>query len=182
MRYLLANGQHLRIRKATADDAAGLLDMFRQVVQETEFLMTTPSEAVNLTLGQEKDFIASYQQNDHQLLLLADVEGIVAGTLSLTQARTKKQAHVGEFGIVVLQKYWNMGIARRMMNAMGQWIEGQRLIRYVHLSVMANNEKAIRLYSQFGFQEEGRLSGAVRQNDHSFQDVILMGRWYKDPR
>lgn len=182
MRYLLANGQHLRIRKASSDDAAGLLEMFRQVVTETDFLMTTPSEAGNLTLGQEKDFIISYQHNDHQLLLVADVEGTVAGTLSLTQAKTKKQSHVGEFGIVVLQKYWNMGIARRMMNAMDQWLEKQEAIRYVHLSVMAGNEKAIRLYSKFGFLEVGRQPRAVRQHDHSFQDVIMMGRWYRDGR
>jgi RimJ/RimL family protein N-acetyltransferase len=177
MRYLLANGQYLRIRDARIEDAGPLLDMFRQAVQESDFLMTTPSEALHLTLEQEREFIAAYQQNPNQLFLVGDIEGTLAGTLSVTQAKSKKQLHVGEFGIVVLRKYWNMGIARRMMHVMFQWLEPHPVLRYVHLSVMANNDKAIHLYRNFGFQEEGRKTGVVRQSDHEFQDVILMGKW-----
>jgi RimJ/RimL family protein N-acetyltransferase len=177
MRYLLANGQYLRIRDAGTEDAAALLDMFQQAVTETDFLMTTPGEARKLTLEQEKEFIAGYQRNNNQLFLVADVGGRLAGTLSVTQAKLKKQQHVGEFGIVVLQKYWNMGIARRMMNVMLQWAENHPVIRYIHLSVMANNEKAIHLYHNFGFTEEGRKTKAVCQSGHTFQDIILMGKW-----
>lgn len=177
MRYLLANGQHLRIRDAKTDDAAALLQMFQQAVKESDYLMTTPAEAVKLTLEQEMEFIAAYHKNANQLFLIADVEGTVAGTLSVTQGKLKKQHHVGEFGIVVLQKYWNMGIARRMMNVMLQWVEAHPVLRYVHLCVMANNEKALRLYKNFGFNEEGRKPRAVFQNDESYQDIILMGKW-----
>lgn len=179
MRYLLANGQYLRIREASLDDAPLLLDMFRQAVRETDFLMTTPGEAEKLTLAQEREFIASYRENDNQLFLVADVAGKPAGTLSITQARAVKQHHVGEFGIVILQEYWNMGIARRMITFMLQWVERHPVIHYINLSVMAGNEKAIRLYRNFGFAEEGRRPSAVRQDEKVFQDVILMGKWVK---
>lgn len=179
MQFLLANGQHLRIREVKIDDSAALLDMFRRVVCETDFLMTTPAEARNLTIEQERDFISGYIRNRNQLFLLGEVENEIAGTLSVTQAKLKKQQHVGEFGIVVLEKYWNMGIARRMMNVMMQWVSKNDTIYYVHLKVMANNDKAIRLYQQFGFLEEGRKQKAVCQSPHNFQDIILMGKWIK---
>lgn len=177
MRFLLANGQHLRIREAKTEDAAALLEMFRKAVCETDFLMTTPAEAHNLTVEQERDFITDYLKNSNQLFLIGDVEGEIAGTLSVTQAKLKKQQHVGEFGIVVLQKYWNMGIARRMINAMMQWAASHPVIYYIHLKVMANNEKAIRLYQQSGFLTEGRKLKAVCQSPDNFQDIILMGKW-----
>lgn len=177
MQFLLANGQHLRIREARADDAAALLEMFRKSVSETDFLMTTPAEAHNLTIEQERDFITGYLRNSDQLFLIGDVEGEIAGTLSVTQAKLKKQQHVGEFGIVVLQKYWNMGIARRMINTMMHWADSHPVIQYIHLQVMANNEKAIRLYQQSGFLEEGRKTKAVCQSPDNFQDIILMGKW-----
>lgn len=179
MQFLLANGQHLRIREVKTDDAAALLEMFRKAVCETDFLMTTPAEAHNLTIEQERDFITGYLRNHNQLFLIGDVEGQMAGTLSVTQAKLKKQQHAGEFGIVILQKYWNMGIARRMINTMMQWATTHPVIRYIHLKVMANNEKAIRLYQQFGFKEEGRKPKAVCQSPDNFQDIILMGKWIK---
>lgn len=177
MRFLLSNGQQLRIRDATIEDAAALLRMFQQAVSESDYLMTTPAEAQKLSLEQEKEFISTYQNNPNQLFLICEVNGLVSGSLSITRARLSKQHHVGEFGIVVLQKYWNLGIARRMMNAMQQWVENHSAIRYIHLSVLANNEKALHLYRNFGFTEEGRKPKAVLQNGQSYQDIILMGKW-----
>lgn len=179
MRYLLANGQYLRIREASLEDAVALLDMYRQAVKETDFLTTTPAEAERFTLAYEREFISAYEHNDNQLLLVADVEGVLAGTVSVTRARPAKQQHTGELGIVVLQKYWNMGIARRMITATLQWAEKNPAIHYIFLTAIANNEKAIRLYRNFGFMEEGRRPGAVRQEDHLFQDMIMMGKKVK---
>lgn len=180
MRYLLANGQYLRIRRVHSEDAAALLDMFCRAVTETDFLMTTPEEARQLTVAREQEFIASYENNSNRLFLLAEVEKRVVGTLSVTQPPMRKQQHTGEFGIVILQEYWNMGIARRMITAMLQWVEKHPVICYIYLSVMANNEKAIRLYRNFGFTEEGRRPKFVRQGGRLFQDVVIMGKWVKD--
>lgn len=179
MRYLLANGQYLRIRGACADDAQALLDMFHQAVHETDFLMTTPEEAIRLTLAREREFIAAYEKNKYNLFLVADVERALVGSLSVTRPVYLKQKHTGEFGIVILEKYWNMGIARRMMTAMLQWAEKNEELHYIYLNVMANNEKAIRLYRNFGFLEEGRRPGFVRQADQLFQDIVIMGKWLK---
>src|SRR5690606_13521971 len=122
-RYLLANGQYLRIRNANLDDAPALLEMFCQTVNETDFLMTTSQEAEKLTLAREQEFILSYKNNPNNLFLIAEVDKKVVGTLSVTQPAAVKQRHTGEFGVVILQEYWNMGIARRMITAMLQWVE-----------------------------------------------------------
>lgn len=177
MRYLLANGQYLRIREASVADAARLLTLFRQAVTESENLMTTPEEANSLTLEQEKEFVASYERNTNNLFLVSEVNDQLAGTLSVTQARLKKQAHVAEFGIVILRAFWNMGIARRMMTVMEHWVEEHPLIRYLHLSVLSTNEKAIHLYRNFGFREEGLKQRTVRARDGFYQDILLMGKW-----
>lgn len=176
---MLPNGQAIFIREAVVDDAAALLNMFRQAAKETSFLMTTPEEAQSLTLKQETVFIESYQNNENQLFLIAQTAHEIAGSLSLTKNKWKKQQHIREFGIVVLRPYWNMGIARRMIHYMLQWAEQRRNIGYIYLHVMANNEKAVRLYQHFGFKEEGRMSKAVCLGEDNYQDVILMGKWIK---
>ena len=179
MQYLLANGEHMRIREAVPDDAAALLSMFRKAVQETDFLMTTIAEAEQITEAQERQFVLKYAQNDNNLFLIALSGKKVIASLSVTQSRWAKQKHTGEFGVVVLEAYWNMGIARRLINQMMQWLATHPVLRYIQLSVMANNEKAIRLYQNFGFKEEGRRAGAIYLNARAYGDVILMGQWVK---
>ncbi len=177
MQYLLANGESMRIREAVPDDAPALLEMFRKATNETGFLMTTPEEANRISEMQERNFISQYQKNENNLFLIALTREKIVGTLSLTQSRWQKQKHVGEFGVVVLEVYWNMGIARRMINHLLKWVSAHPNIRYIQLSVMANNEKAIRLYQNFGFKEEGRRPRAFCLNDQLYTDMILMGRW-----
>ncbi len=181
MQYLLANGETMRIREAVSDDAAALLEMFRKAVKETDFLMSTPMEASQITPLQEKQFINKYEKNENSLFLLAVTGKKIIGTLSLTQSHWAKQKHIGEFGVVVLEAYWNMGIARRMINYLMQWVSENQTIRYIQLSVMANNEKAIRLYQNFGFKEEGRRSRAIYLNSRSYGDIVLMGQWVDKP-
>lgn len=180
MQYLLSNGLSLRIRPARLEDASPLLDMFRKSVSESDFLLTTLTEARMLTVEQEKEFIGSYLQNQWNLFLVAEVNGRLAGSMSVTQSKWKKQRHVGEFGIVVLRDYWNLGIGRRMINTMLQWAQGHPAIRIIQLNVLANNEKAIRMYRNFGFTERGRMEKAICQADNSYQDLILMTKWIKD--
>lgn len=179
MRYLLANGENMRIREAVPDDAPALLEMFRTAIRETGFLMTTPEEADNISVLQEKKFINKYHDNANNLFLIAVAEKKIVGSLSLTQSRWSRQKHIGEFGVVVLEVYWNMGIARRMINYLMHWAAVHPLIRYIQLSVMANNEKAIRMYQNFGFTEEGRRPRAVYLNHKMYGDIILMGQWIK---
>ena len=179
MQYMLANGEWLRIRSAKVDDAAALLEMFRQAVTETECLLTTPEEARGLTLEQEKEFIARYQENTAQLFLVGQVSTQIISSLSVTQSRWKKQEHMAEFGIVVLRDYWNIGVGRRMINSMLKWAEEQPLLECLHLNVMANNERAIHLYRNFGFTEYGRMRKAIRQPGYDYQDLVLIEKWLK---
>jgi len=180
MQYLLSNGLPLRVRQARPEDAVSLLEMFRKVVAESDFLLTTLLEARMLTVEQEKEFIASYQQNPRNLFMVAEVNDTLAGSMSVTLSKWKKQSHVGEFGIVILREYWNLGIGRRMINTMLQWSKEHPSIRLIQLSVLANNDKAIRMYKNFGFKEQGRLEKAICQPDKTLQDLLSIAKWDKD--
>jgi ribosomal protein S18 acetylase RimI-like enzyme len=47
------------------------------------------------------------------------------------------------------------------------------------LLVHASNERAIRLYSKFGFLEEGRFKDRIRLPDGSFRDDLAMA-WFPE--
>jgi len=179
MQYLLANGESMRIREALPEDAPALLKMDRKVAGETNFLLITAEETDLIPLHQKEQLIGKFHGSADSLLLIAITKEEIVGCLSLEQKYGIRQKHVGEFEIAVLSAYWNMGIARRMMNHMMKWVVQNPSIRSMQLKVMANNEKAIRLFRKFGFREEGRQHRTVRLNNELYVDVITMGQWLK---
>ncbi|MCL6523742.1 MAG: GNAT family N-acetyltransferase [Thermoflavifilum sp.] len=177
MHYFLSNGEELIIREPVPDDAAALLSYFQQAVRDTEFLMTTPTEASQHTLRSEQDFIRSFRNHPHNLYLVAVVQDQIVGTLSVTQGNRSKIEHTAEFGIAVIREYWNMGIGRRLMTQMFRWLSHHPQIQLLYCKVMANNEKAIHLYQSFGFMEEGRLSRFLRQPGGEYVDLLYFTKW-----
>jgi len=174
MRHFLPNGQELLIRPANAADAPALLANFKQITKETDFLLSTPSEAQTTDLRAEQRFIESFGDNRQHLLLVAETGGQIVGTVSVRQGAFRKQQHMGEMGIAVQHAYRNLGIGRRLMTAMLRWAEAHPFITTIYFNVMANNEKAIQLYRNFDFMECGRLPGGIHQPDGSYVDLIMM--------
>lgn len=179
MRHFLPNGKQLLIRPPQLRDAQGCLDCFLQLTQETDFLLYTHAEAKAFDLPAEEAFIASYVNHPNHLFLVADVEGEIAGSLTLNQNRFVKQQHMALLGIAVLHKYWNMGIGRRLLTAAIRWVEDHPVIAVIHFEVLSTNERAIQLYRNFNFTEHGRIPQGIRQPDGSWADLVVMSKRIK---
>lgn len=179
MEFMLPNGQLLGIRFVDPGDAVSLLELFQKAVRESPYLLTTPKEADRFTVAQEREFISGCLRNPNNCFLVAVVQDRIVGSANVTQSKFQKQAHVGEFGILVLKQFWNLGIGRKLMHAMEQWIQDNSMIRYLQLQVLVSNVRAIHMYQNFGFSEEGHLARAVRQDKNTYQDLVLMGKWLK---
>ena len=80
-----------------------------------------------------------------------------------------------EFGIMIGDKsYWGKGIGRRCTDLVFTYGFHYLNLNRIHLSVLATNQRAFRLYRSLGCQEEGRLRQAQYKNGE-YVDLILMG-------
>jgi len=81
-----------------------------------------------------------------------------------------------ELGITIgVREYWARGYGREAVALLVGYAFRMRNMRKVHLSVHANNTRAIRSYAAAGFIEEGRLREHV-WSDGAYVDLVLMGR------
>ncbi|WP_143304529.1 GNAT family N-acetyltransferase [Chitinophaga vietnamensis] len=179
MRHFLPNGYELVIRPARIEDAAGLLDNFQRMTKETDYLLFTHPEAMELNLASEEQFVQSYLDNPRQLLLVAEVNNKIVGSITVNHSGYDKKAHTAEMGIAVEHAWSNLGIGRRLMTAMIRWAEQQQGLRILYLNVFSTNEKAMQLYRNFGFLESGRLPKGILQREGIYADLVMM---YKDLR
>ncbi|CAL1521590.1 GNAT family N-acetyltransferase [Chitinophaga sp. MM2321] len=179
MRHFLPNGQELVIRLPKPNDAAGLLANFQRMTRETDFLLFTHSEALDLDLESEEDFINTYLDTPDQLMLVAVVKGLLVGSITVNHSGYRKKAHIAEMGIAVEHAWSNLGIGRRLMTAMIRWAKEHEGLEIIYLNVFSTNEKAMQLYRNFGFMECGRLPQGILQREGHYADLVTMYRRVK---
>ncbi|WP_212001657.1 GNAT family N-acetyltransferase [Chitinophaga sp. HK235] len=176
MRHFLPNGAELIIRQPTTADASSLLDNFQRMTQETDFLLFTYAESLELSQRTEEDYIKTYLGNSDQLMLLAVVEDKVVGSITINHSGYNKKGHTAEMGIAVERAWSGLGIGRRLMTAMLRWAEQHKKIHLLYLQVFATNDRAMHLYRNFGFQECGRLPNGIELRDGQYVDLVTMYR------
>lgn len=110
----LKNGLAAIIREASPEDAPQMLRYIEQVSGESEFLSFGPGE-FQTTVEREEEFIESTQNKENALIILVELNGKIVGMLNFNGGTRTRTSHRGEFGISVVKKYWEHGIATAML-------------------------------------------------------------------
>ncbi len=169
----LRNDQILIIREAEKKDAPQVLEYVNKIAGETDYLTFGPGE-FNLSIEQEEEFIEDHLVSDNKLFIIAEVDEILAGALTFAGGNRKRIQHTGEFGCSVLEKYWGLGIATKLVEALVKWAELSGVIKKINLKVRADNMRAINLYKRLGFCQEGFIT-REHHTSGQFYDSLFMG-------
>lgn len=102
-------------------------------------------------------------------------DGVPCGLATLYLQPYRKLAHQCEFGIIVGEKYRNMGIGSYLMNSVMHLAKEKFKIELIHLQVYADNP-AIKLYQRFGFKEFGRQDSWIKER-HGYAGRVFMERF-----
>jgi RimJ/RimL family protein N-acetyltransferase len=165
---------NVTVTRVVEDDAAELLEMLRQASEETDYLSFTGG--LGISLDEERAYLRSLDESTSGTMLKAVVDGVIAGSASITRGKGVRFRHAGDIGVAVLREHWGRGVGRALMQ--GIVSEGQRLgLRRLALKVRVDYLRAIALYESLGFRHEGRLIGAFAVGDTLYDD-LQMGLLY----
>jgi RimJ/RimL family protein N-acetyltransferase len=169
----LKNGDTAIIREAIKSDAKALVDYVNTISGETDFMTFGPGE-FGMSIEQEESYLnnASIQRN--AIYLIVEAGGRIIGSLNFSGGARPRVAHTGEFGVSVLEEYWGNGIGTELIKYLIKWSKESGVVRKLNLRVRTDNSKAIRLYKQLGFVEEG-VKTREFQIKGKFYDSMLMG-------
>jgi RimJ/RimL family protein N-acetyltransferase len=169
----LKNGLACVLRQAEEKDADVILQYVNCVCGETDFLAFGEGD-IDWTVEKERAFIRDHQNCDNKVLVVAEVQGNINGIIGFTGDERKRLRHTGEFGMVVTQKYWSIGIGSALVECMIEWAKASGVVRKIHLRVRVDNQRALRLYERFGFVREGLVTRQFNVAD-KFYDAYFMG-------
>jgi len=168
--------ENVTIRWVRLSDAPQLVVFKKAVTSESPFLITYPDEVEDVF--EARRFISIYLTDERRIFLVAEHQGEIVGMITLAGSWKRKILHKAELGISVRKPYWGKGIGSMLMNEALR-IAKEKGFKKIQLEVMANNERAIRLYEKFGFEIEGRKKKAILLDDE-YVDLLVMGKWLGD--
>ncbi len=169
----LKDGRACVLRPTASEDSEAMIAYMKRTAAETPYLLRYPDE-VQFTLEGEREILSRILEDPGSVMMVAEVDGQVAGNASVSGIGTKRKIlHRCSLAIALYQAYWGLGIGTAMI---GYLTELARQIGFaqIDLEVVAENMQAIALYRKCGFVETGRRVRALRFDDGSFHDELLM--------
>lgn len=166
-------GSEVILRNAQVSDAENLIKYLKVTTAETPYLIREPDE-VTLSLEQEQSFIQRVMDSARELMLVALIDGKHVGSCSLTGiGEYKRYYHRCDVAIALYQEYWGRGIGKIMMESI---LEIAKEIGYeqAELEVIADNQKAIALYENLGFEKYGRFPDNMKYKNGKYADAYWM--------
>lgn len=85
----------------------------------------------------------------------------------------------GNFGVIILKKFRGKDYSVEAMKIFFNYIFDQINLRKIKLEVLKENAKAIKIYKDMGFNEEGLLKEHIYQ-DGKYKDLLLMSLFPED--
>jgi len=163
------DGRALVLRRARQSDAEALIAAIDEVAREGKFFLRSRFRQ-SVEVERERIALARRQGN---LFLVATVDGGLAGWLSMRRRPQEFRRHAAELGIGVRKECREIGVGKALLLAALEWAAKTKIER-VELGVRASNQRALKLYEQLGFVEEGRRIRAVKDNHGAYDDEIIM--------
>ncbi len=172
-KVILKDGRTCIVRNGTPEDAEAVLAGYILAHDETEFL-TTYADEITITPEEEREFLRARTENSREAEIVAEVGGKIVGAAGMDcRRKAEKTNHRASFGISIEKAWWGLGIGKALTEAC---IECARAAGYLQmeLEVVADNERAVRLYRSAGFTEYGRNPRGFRTRSGKWQENILM--------
>lgn len=157
------------IRPPRPEDAEDLA-LLRRLPGVFENTMGLPT----MRVSQTADFLAALDDDDHQLVAVAE-DGQVVGIAGLQLFSNPRKRHMASLGIYVHTDYQGMGAGTALIEALLDLADNWLMLVRVELDVYTDNEGAIRLYERLGFQREGVLRAAAIRGGR-YADLLMMSR------
>ncbi len=163
----------VHIRPAEPQDAAELVALASAVAAEPEGWLLADSRW--RSVGDERRYVRAVRRHADAALLVAEVDGALAGRLSISRDPHPSSAHVADLGLMVDARFRRRGIGSAMLVAAEEWARSTGVTK-LELHVFPHNAPAIALYGKHGYEREGFRRRHYRRPGGELVDTILMSK------
>ncbi len=161
------------IRRVKVADAQQILNLSKQLVTETDFMLHEVGEE-NLTLAEQEIILSDFVNSSNKAFWVLEVEAQIVGLCVGIGGRVRRNQHNLYCVMGILQAYTGQGLGRKLLETLEGWAHNSGHTR-LELTVMFHNKAARGLYLSQGFEEEGVKRQSLKI-EGDFVDEIYMSK------
>jgi len=170
--FTAKDGREVILRTPRWEDLDDLMELINSLIEEGADI----EYDVKQTRDEEVDWLSkaiAQLEKGNALYMVAEVEGKVIASSSVTKRRFSCEDHAGNLGIIIKSGYRGVGIGTEMMKTLIDQARKMGL-KILTLTVFATNKIAIHVYKKVGFKEVGRIPKAIYRNEKYIDRIIMV--------
>lgn len=167
-----ADGKKVRLRYPKWEDLEHLHKYINRMIKERTFI----GRQKTISMKEETEWLSVAFKKLHEgkeILIVAEVEGRVAGSAEVKRKELDANRHMGTFGIGLLKEYREMGIGTQLTETLLGLARKKMGIKIVQSSYFSMNKASERLHKKMGFKEVGRIPKGCSHYGRYYDDVIM---------
>ena len=162
----LKDGRVVKLRFLTADDKEKLFRMFSLLSEEALEWSGAPYTS---------DSILRWVNNISNMIpLVAENQSRIVGYAAIGKSPIPRKKGNADLAVYLHQDFHSVGLGTAMTEKIIELARKEKVHR-IELTVVKENNAAIRLYEKFGFKLEGLSKDAFYGKDGKYHDIISMG-------
>lgn len=162
----------INIRPIELRDLSFVKDVLNNVIQNYDYYLSEH-------LKSDENMLAWYyehQSSDLYAIFVAEIDGILAGWISLSNFRSIDGYDISaELSVYVSPLYYRKGVSLALMDYIEEFARTRGKIHKIISVITATNQPSIALHEKYGFETEGFLKESAIKNG-IYQDVVLMSK------
>lgn len=174
----LKNGQECIIRSPKREDSENMIAFLKCCADETDYLLRY-SEEFNETIEQEEKFLQSINDSSFNLIIVALINGEIAGNCMLNIHSKKKVRHRGSIAIAVKKKFWNLGLGTLLIQELINTAKANGCLQ-LELEFIEGNHRGKALYQKMGFTIIGERKRSIILKDGTCLSEFIMVKFLDD--
>lgn len=139
--------QQFTIKTADPEDAAGLLKLTGRLSRETRTVTIDPNWS-KISVDHEKRQIDLINHTLGNVIILIKLADRDVGLVTVQEVKDR----VGELGVAVEKRYWNLGLGTRLVKEAIRWFKTFSHLNTLFLTVENRNQAAVHVYRKCGFK------------------------------
>jgi len=141
------------VREINVSDAENLVNLIREVEEESEFMLMEAGER-QLTTEQQRIRIENMKKSENSTIFVVEKGNNLVGYLFAMGGTARRTKHAVYIVIGLLKDYRGQGIGTKLFVRLEEWARNRGIHR-LELTTVTKNEPGVALYKKMGFEIEG---------------------------
>ncbi len=173
----VVNGKKITLRHINNTDLIRIWKYFNEAVSENVKAGGRLGINKKVSLDSQKKWLSvllKAMKSKNAIHIVAEHKNEIIGNAEVMIKERDADRHVGDFGIIILEKFTGFGLGTKLSNIVIDLAQKKLKIEIVKLNVYSTNKRAQGLYRKLGFKKIGVIKNGIKIKNRYLDNILMV--------